>query len=59
MTLHRRGRGGWVNKGGRAASLVGLVALGFVVGTGCSSKTKGVGGEGNPVGSESNLGSQG
>jgi peptidoglycan-associated lipoprotein len=59
MTLHRRGRGGWVNKGGRAASLGGLVALGLILAAGCSSKTKGVQGEGSGVGSESNLGSQG
>jgi peptidoglycan-associated lipoprotein len=58
MTLHQRGRGGWVNRGGRAACLGGLVALGLIVAAGCSSKTKGLG-EGNPAGSESNLGSQG
>ena len=59
MTLRQRGRGGWVNKGGRAASVGALVALGLILGTGCSSKTKGVGEGNNPVGSESNLGSQG
>ena len=59
MTLHQRGRGGWVTKAGRAASLGGLVALGLLVATGCSSKTKGMQGEGSGVGSESNLGSQG
>jgi len=59
MTVHRRGRGGWVNRGGRAAGLAGLVTLGLILGTGCSSKTKGVGEGNNPVGSESNLGSQG
>jgi peptidoglycan-associated lipoprotein len=59
MTLHQRGRGGWVTRGGRAASLAGLAALGLLLAAGCSSKTKGMQGEGNPVGSESNLGSQG
>jgi peptidoglycan-associated lipoprotein len=59
MTLRQRGRGGWVNRGGRAASLGGLVALGLILAAGCSSKTKGVPGEGSGVGSESNLGSQG
>lgn len=59
MTLHQRGRGGWVNRGGRAASLGGLVALGLILAAGCSSKTKGLQGEGSGVGSESNLGSQG
>lgn len=59
MTLHQRGRGGWVNRGGRAASLGGLVALGLILAAGCSSKTKGLKGEGSGVGSESNLGSQG
>ena len=59
MTLHQRGRGGWVNKGGRAASLGGLVALGLILAAGCSSKTKGLQGEGSGVGSESNVGSQG
>ena len=59
MTLHQRGRGGWVNKAGRAVSLGGLVALGLILAAGCSSKTKGVQGEGSGVGSESNLGSQG
>jgi peptidoglycan-associated lipoprotein len=59
MTLHQRGRGGWVNRGGRAARLGGLVALGLILVAGCSSKTKGLQGEGSGVGSESNLGSKG
>src|SRR5262249_28883975 len=62
MTLHRRGRGGWVNRRGRAAPLAGLVALGGFFGAGCSpSQTQGAQGEGSAsgVGSESNLGSQG
>jgi peptidoglycan-associated lipoprotein len=59
MTLRQRGRGGWVNRGRRAASLGGLVALGLILCAGCSSKTKGLQGEGSGVGSESNLGSQG
>jgi len=42
MTLLQRGRGGWVNKGGRVASLGGLVVLGLVLVAGCSSKAKGL-----------------
>jgi peptidoglycan-associated lipoprotein len=59
MTLRQRGRGGWVNRGWRAASLGGLVALGLILSAGCSSKTKVLQGEGSGVGSESNIGSQG
>jgi peptidoglycan-associated lipoprotein len=59
MTLRQRGRGGWVTRAGRTVSLGGLVALGLLLAAGCSSKTKGMQGEGNSVGSESNIGSQG
>ena len=42
MTLLQRGRGGWVSKGGRAASLGGLVIMALFLVAGCSSKTKGL-----------------
>src|SRR5437879_2628000 len=58
MTLHQHGRGGWVSKGGRVARLGGLVILGLVLAAGCSSKTKGLPGEGagKVGGSEGNVG---
>jgi peptidoglycan-associated lipoprotein len=60
MTLHQHGRGGWVNKGGSIARLGGLVILGLVLAAGCSSKTKGMPGEGaGKMGSESGVGGSG
>lgn len=55
MTLLQHGRGGWVSKGGRTAGLGGLVILGLLLVTGCSSKTKGLQGDNtgaNKVGTE-------
>lgn len=63
MTLLQHGRGGWVNRGVRAAGLGGLVIVGFLFVAGCSSKAKGLtnepvahtGSEGNVSGSDSSL----
>src|SRR5579885_2560391 len=61
MTLLQHGRGGWVNKGGRIASMGGLVILGLILAAGCSSKAKGLPGEnGSKVGAgEGNVGPSG
>jgi len=60
MTLLQRGRGGWVSKGGRAASLGGLVIMALFLVAGCSSKAKGLPGEGaGTTGSETNIGQKG
>jgi len=58
MTLLQHGRGGWGIKGGRVAGLGGLVILGLVLAAGCSSKAKGLPGEGagKVGGSESGIG---
>jgi peptidoglycan-associated lipoprotein len=59
MTLLQHGRGGWVNKAGRTASLGGLVILGLIIAAGCSSKAKGLTNEpvSHPGGSENDTSS--